>query len=93
VFSLGCRTWSAFGALRGSMARECFQDRRCERISIVMTAQECTARADDLIRSMERCRTANLVFELETTANEWRRLAHLADAQAALQAALVATRS
>jgi hypothetical protein len=53
-----------------------------------MTAAEYRARADALIRSADDCRDMDLVVELEVTAAEWRKLAVLADAQTALQAAI-----
>jgi hypothetical protein len=54
----------------------------------MMTAAEYRSRADALIRSADGCRDMDLVVELEVTAAEWRKLAALADAQTALQAAL-----
>jgi hypothetical protein len=57
-----------------------------------MTAKECLARAATLIRLTDQCPDIDLVVELENTASEWRRLAAVADGQAALWLALGATR-
>jgi hypothetical protein len=56
----------------------------------MMTADEYRARADALIRSADQCRDIDLVIEIETVAAEWRKLAGLADAQAAVLAAIAA---
>jgi hypothetical protein len=58
----------------------------------MMTAAEYRARADALIRSADECRDIDLVVEIEAVAAEWRKLAGLADAQEALQAAIAARR-
>jgi hypothetical protein len=58
----------------------------------MMTAEECLARADTLIRLTDECRDIDMVVELEETAAEWRRLAAVADGQTALWVALAETR-
>jgi len=55
-----------------------------------MTANECRAHADQLIRLTDGCRDIDLVIELEATAAEWLKLAALAEAQDALVAAIAA---
>jgi hypothetical protein len=60
------------------------------RICIMMTADECRAHADALIRYADECPDIDLVIELETTAAEWRKLAAFDDAQTTLRAALAA---
>jgi hypothetical protein len=56
----------------------------------MMSAQQYRARADALIRSSHTVADFGLVLELESTATEWRKLAIVADVQAALQSALAA---
>lgn len=56
----------------------------------MMSAEEYRARADALVRSADQCDSYELIFELEATAQQWRRLADLADWQQAILAALAA---
>lgn len=54
----------------------------------MMTAEEYRARADALVAAADRCGDYDLILQLEATAQEWRRLAEMADWQDKLWATL-----
>jgi hypothetical protein len=56
----------------------------------MMSATEYRARAAALIGSADDCSSYDLILELETTAQEWRRLADMADWQEQILATLAA---